>query len=947
MSVTTPKNPIRAVAEQGQSIWYDYIQRSMIWTGRLHHMAVEDGLKGVTSNPAIFEKAIGGSRDYAPALAAAVRSGLDAAGIFEAIAIQDIQLACDALRPVFEETNGRDGYVSLEVSPYLAHDTQGTVAEARRLWAAVGRDNVMIKVPATQEGLPAIETLISEGLNVNVTLLFAVSMYEQVFDAYQRGLQARSNRGLPLDHVASVASFFVSRIDTMIDAELEARIKTASEPEKKALEPLLGQAAICNAKIAYESYQARISKPGWKALAAQGARTQRLLWASTSTKSPRYRDVIYVEALIGPDTVNTVPEATYDAFKDHGRAEATLRTGLDEAKQKLAALEAAGVSLDRVTSHLLVDGVQKFADAFDQLLGTVERGRRALLGAQVAPMQLFGPDLAPSLEAWRKQGLGRRLWAKDARIFGRKDAHDPSVSGFMGWLDALEKASELRPALGRFQAWLRAEGIEHVVLMGMGGSSLAPDVFARVLPPVPGAPRLHVLDSTVPSQIARLEGSITLDKTVFVVSSKSGSTAEPNAFLAYFYDKLKDGRRFVAITDPGSSLEEVARTRGFRMVIHGVPEIGGRFSALSAFGLIAVAALGHDVDDFLRIAGRMMASCRASVPPAENPGLQLGLWLAENTKAGRDKLTLLASPKLEPLGAWLEQLVAESTGKEGQGVLPIDREPTPAEYGEDRMFAGFVWGSDPGADALRAELARLSAAGVPVARFELAEEAQLIQEMVRFQVATAVVGASLGINPFDQPNVEDSKRYTRSMLESYSKTQTLPSPEGERPLFESAAVVALSDAAGHSALSGRGSLGELIRAHVGRAGPGDYVAINAFVDMSAENDRQLQRIRRDLGRLGAFATTLGYGPRFLHSTGQLHKGDGNRGLFIEITQDDPKDLAIPGQNYGFSVLQRAQAYGDFSALAAGGRRVLRLHLRDPQTGLASIASALGASASTG
>lgn len=940
MSQSHAQNPILAVAEEGQSIWYDYIQRSMIWTGRLHRMAAEDGLKGVTSNPAIFEKAIGKSRDYAPALAALVRDGLDAGGLFEAIAIQDIQMACDALRPVFEQTKGRDGYVSLEVSPYLAHDTQATVSEARRLWAAVGRENVMIKVPATHEGIPAIETLIADGLNVNVTLLFAVSMYERVFDAYQRGLESRAARGLPVDHVASVASFFVSRIDTVIDGELEARMQTASEADKKALEALLGQAAICNAKVAYESYQRRIQRPGWKALAAQGAQTQRLLWASTSTKSPRYRDVLYVEALIGPDTVNTVPEATYDAFKDHGRAAPTLLEGVDQAKHTLAALEGAGVSLERVTAHLLVDGVQKFADAFDQLLGTVERRRRALLGAEVSSMTLGGPALGPRQETWRTQGLGRRLWAKDARLYGRQDAHEPAVSGFMGWLDALDRLPEVMPALRRFQGWLRAEGVEHVVLMGMGGSSLAPDVFARVLPKVPGAPVLHVLDSTVPSQIERLERSLRLDKTVFVVSSKSGSTAEPNAFLAYFFDKQKDGARFVAVTDPGSSLEEVARQRGFKMVLHGVPEIGGRFSALSAFGMIAAAALGQDLDQLVRVARRMMASCHASVPPDENPGIQLGLWLGENAKAGRDKLTLLTSPALEPLGAWLEQLVAESTGKEGKGILPVDREPPRAEYGGDRCFAAFVLAQDPGRAALVAQLDRLAAAGHPVARFELAEEAQILQEMVRFQIATAVAGAELGINPFDQPNVEDSKRYTRALLEDFARTQTLPAPAGEAPVFEGSGVVALSDPAGQGALAGKPSLGELLRAHVARARPGDYLGLNAFVDMSPENDRRLQAIRAALGGWGSFATTLGYGPRFLHSTGQLHKGDGNHGVFIEITQDDPKELPIPGQRYGFSVLQRAQAYGDFSALSAGGRRILRLHLRDASQGLAAIEAAV-------
>jgi transaldolase/glucose-6-phosphate isomerase len=315
--------------------------------------------------------------------------------------------------------------------------------------------------------------------------------------------------------------------------------------------------------------------------------------------------------------------------------------------------------------------------------------------------------------------------------------------------------------------------------------------------------------------------------------------------------------------------------------------------------------------------------------------------MAQAAAKGRDKLTLRFSPRLEALGAWLEQLIAESTGKKGQGILPVDREPRRDDYAPDRAFAGFLLASDPQRAALAAELDQLAASGHPVARFELGNELQLVQEMVRFQIATAVAGAQLGINPFDQPNVEDSKRYTKAMLEGFEKTKNLPSPEAERLVFEAGGIVALVDPAGSSGLENKGSIEALLRAHVARAKPGEYLAINAFVDMSEDNDRVLQEIREALGRLGPFATTLGYGPRFLHSTGQLHKGDANRGVFVEITQDDPKDLAIPGASYGFSVLQRAQAYGDFSALVAAGRRVLRLHLKDTKSGLASISSALG------
>ena len=362
-------NPLKALLEFGQSPWMDYIRRDLLTSGGLKKMIQEDGLMGMTSNPTIFEKAITGSKDYADILESPEAKELDAKGVYEKIAMRDVQDAADIFKGVYQQTKRRDGYVSLEVAPTLANDTQGTLEEARRLWKTVGRENVMIKVPGTREGLPAIRQLLEEGININITLLFAQSVYEEVAEAFLAALEARVKKGQDISHIASVASFFVSRIDSLIDGQIDAKLKTETDPSKRSLlTSLQGKVAIANAKLTYRKYQEIYGGARWKALAAKGAQTQRLLWASTSTKNPKYRDVMYVEELIGADTVDTIPPATFDAFRDHGRVRASLTENVDEAAKVMASLEKAGISMKEVTDKLVVDGVRLFADAFRQLL---------------------------------------------------------------------------------------------------------------------------------------------------------------------------------------------------------------------------------------------------------------------------------------------------------------------------------------------------------------------------------------------------------------------------------------------------------------------------------------------------------------------------------------------------------------------------------------------------
>jgi transaldolase / glucose-6-phosphate isomerase len=939
-------NPLRTLNEFGQSVWLDFVSRELLKTGQLTHLIAEDGLRGVTSNPSIFEKAIGHGDDYDELIAAAQQNGdLDPGALFEELAVHDIREGADALRPVYHQTQGRDGFISLEVSPYLAMKTHETIEEARRLWREVGRENLMIKVPGTKAGLPAIRTLIGEGINVNVTLLFSQEVYADVADAYISGLEALARKGGDPHRVASVASFFVSRIDTLVDEALDKRIAAAADPaEKTRLERLKGKVAIANAKLAYQLYHKIYGDERWQRLAQQGAQSQRLLWASTGTKNKAYSDVLYVDELIGADTVNTIPPATMDAYRDHGRPRASLEEDIESATAVMAALPGAGISIEAVTAKLVEDGVRQFADAADQLYAAVQKKRRAVLGPKLDAMSCKLPapldkEVQDTLEDWRREGKVRRLWAGDASLWTETDE-----AKWTGWLTVVDQQLGAVAELQDFAADVRRSGFRDVLLLGMGGSSLGPEVFAVTLGAKPGFPALHVLDSTDPAQIRHFESLIDPAHTLFIVSSKSGSTLEPNIFKQYFFERAKGAvgaaeapKRFVAITDPGSSLEKSARTEGFRHIFHGLPSIGGRYSVLSNFGMVPAAAMGVDPRAFLESTAEMVRSCAPSAPPVENPGVILGAVLGVCQRHGRDKATIIASRGIADFGAWLEQLLAESTGKLGKGIVPFDAEPlgAPAVYGNDRVFAYLRLAADQGAEQERA-VAALEAAGHPVVRIVVSDPMQLGQEFFRWEMATAVAGSIIGINPFDQPDVEASKVKTRDLTTAYEKTGSLPA---EKPFYDAAGFKLFADSKNEAELAPAAtSLTSALKAHFGRIGAGDYAALLTYIERNPAHIETLQRWRGMIRDRTKAATCLGFGPRFLHSTGQAYKGGPNSGVFLQITCDDPADLPVPGQKYTFGVVKAAQARGDFEVLAERGRRALRVHI---EGGLDAGLDALG------
>jgi transaldolase/glucose-6-phosphate isomerase len=933
--------PLLELQGAGQSAWVDNIRRGLLETGEFRRM-VREGITGVTSNPTILEKAVSGSTDYEEAMQRLARQELSPREIAIRLWIHDIREASDQLRPIYDLTERLDGYASIEVDAELAMNTEGTIEEGRRLWREVDRPNVMIKVPATPAGIPAIRQLIAEGINVNITLLFSQQRYEEVMEAYLAGLEERAATGRPVDHVASVASFFVSRVDSAVDKQLEAKLQAATdERERAALQGLLGQAAIANAKLAYQRFLQRFGDARWQRLAAAGAMVQRPLWASTSTKNPAYRDVLYVEELIGPNTINTMPPATIEAFKEHGYVRRSVDEDVAAAQAALDGLARHGVDLDAVTEQLQDEGVAAFAQSFDQLLAAIADKRAvALKGAErrvAAHLGALSDDVERATRSLAEADAVHRIWAHDATLWGQDALAERNITNRLGWLTVVETMQERVESLRAFADEVRAAGFRRAVLLGMGGSSLAPDVLRQTFGAARGYLDLDVLDTTDPATLAHLERSLDLDRTLFIVASKSGTTLETLSHLAYFWAKTNGrGDQFVALTDGGTPLEALAGERGFRRVFVNPADIGGRYSALSYFGLVPGALLGLDLTALLDRAARMAEACRPTgdgVGASGGPGLQLGAILGAAALAGRDKLTLVLPDAIASFGDWVEQLVAESTGKQGKGIVPVVGEPlgAPTVYGNDRLFVALTLEGEAPNEALTA----LQQAGQPVVTIPLRDTLDLGGEFFRWEFATAVAGVALGINPFDEPNVQESKDNTKRVLEEFQRLGRLPEPESAA---RSNGLAVLGDAEAQS-------VEDALASFLDAARPGDYLALQAYLPYGDAVRAALQDLRVGLRDRLHVATTLGFGPRYLHSTGQLHKGGPQTGLFLQFIADDPGDLPIPGQPYTFGILIRAQALGDLQALQARKRPVrgIRLH-GDLEAGLRHLAAALDASA---
>ena len=895
---------------QGQSIWLDNIRRELITSGELAELR-DAGVTGITSNPTIFQKAVTGSTDYDQGLVELVRARRKPEQILWQLMVEDLQAAADVFRPVYDRTGGDDGYVSIEVSPVVAHSTAKTVAIARELWGRVDRPNLMVKIPATLDGLPAIRQMIGEGVNINVTLIFSTDRYAQVVEAFLSGLELLRAQGGDLSRVASVASFFVSRVDTNVDRLLQERIGASrDEGERARLDALMGRAGIANSKMAYERFKILHSGERWDRLAQAGARVQRCLWASTSTKDPRYPDTMYVEELIGPDTVDTLPPATLAAIRDHGEVRRSLDADVEGARRTLTLLSAAGIDMHDVTSQLEREGVDSFTRSFEDLLQALTEAA-AEVAAGRGPRQWHSLGRAQravdaEISGLRRDRLPERIWKRDSSLWSTDAGKTAAIRDRLGWLSV---AGEMLARRDEFRRLARdGRRLADVVLLGMGGSSLAPDVLRNTFRPAPGSPRLRVVDTTDPASIEAVRRRLDLERTLFLVSSKSGTTTETRSQFEYFWaeveaaDPRHPGRRFAAITDPQSELASLAAEHEFRWTFLNPPDIGGRYSALSYFGLVPGALIGVDVRGLLERAVEMARRCGPEVAIEKNPGVWLGAVMGALAAGGQDKLTLVMSPRLAALGYWVEQLIAESTGKEGRGILPVEGEPLgdPERYGDDRLFVHTRLDGERTSAAVTA----LERAGRPVVTITLRDLLDVGGEFFRWEMAVAVAGSILGIDAFDQPNVQESKDNTLAVLEEAGARGGLPE----------VATTPVGQAEGP------------LRDLLGRLDAGAYLAVMAYTARSTASERALDGIRGAVRDQRGVATTAGYGPRFLHSTGQFHKGGPPRGVFLQVVDRDRHEVPIPGRSYGFSLLKQAQAIGDYRSLEARGRPVLRVDI---------------------
>ncbi len=916
-----PVNPLLELQRIGQSPWHDNIHRGLLHDGALARMARDGDVTGLTSNPTIFDQAIAEGSAYDEALAALAAAGRSPEGIVDTLVIDDIRAAADVFLPVFQRTRRADGYVSIEVAPALAHDTAGTIREARRLWRAVNRPNLMVKIPGTPEGIPAIAECIASGINVNVTLIFSLRRYREVMDAYLGGLTQRLEAGMRVDRIASVASFFVSRIDTAVDRLLEERIGAASGERRARLERLRGKAAIAQAKLAYVAFRETFANGLFGLLAREGARPQRPLWASTSTKNPAYPDVYYVEALIGPDTVNTMPPATLAAYRDHGHPEDRIGQALDRARSVLSQLAQDGIDMEAVTQRLETEGVAAFARSWENLLDTVARRREAMRLAARTTARL-GPaarGVARAVAGLAAERVGDRLWAEDPALWKRQGIPG---SGSFAWLEVPEATAPAVTAITAFAQDVRAAGLSQVLVCAVGADAMPADVLRRCVGVARGWLDLRVLDPGDPGAVLAAATRGDPARTLYLlVSSTPSLPATLDASFRLLWTRAREvlgdgaGAHFAAVSSPGGALESLAVEHGFRRTFRTPADLGGRWAALSPVGLVPAALLGTDLGRLLDRARRMATACSAVVPPRQNPGLWLGATLGALALSGRDKLTLVLPDRLASVGSWVEQLVAGATGKDGRGLVPVVGEAlgTPALYGKDRLFVHLRLGArqDRAAGAL-------APAGHPVVTLTLNDAYDLGAEFVRWEIAAAVAARLLDVHPFAEPEGVELEAAARRAVSA------APDDSPTVPLAPSAPDFVAR-------------LGTRLAAARGRR----WVALTAYVSRTPRRERLLADIRSAIRKRFGVATTLAFGSGALRTTGQLHAGGPPTLIALDITADEPIDAPVPGTARGLAALQIAEAAARAQVLVAHRRPVVRVHLgRQVEAGLTATLLAL-------
>ena len=925
-------SPFRRLREDGASVWLRHPTRRLLRSDWLGRLISEGAVGGIESDLRLTRSALSHAADASELLAVLSGVGSPQEAI-EALLAAEGRLAAERLSPVFDQTGGFDGYVSIDVPTPLTDDAEAMTGAVHRLVGAIDRPNVMVKIPPTESGHAVVEAMTSEGYHVHVSPIFSLASYRRATEAYVEGLQRFLVAGGNREPVAAAASLQLAPLDIAVDERLRDQVR-ASGGDTSRLESLSGSAAIAIAKLVHS---VRVELLDAMAEDLPHRWPQRLVWSHAVRKDPRFSTRRYLDNLIGPGTAASLPLANFLAQRSEIAASEALERDVDEAREILDDLEDAGIEMTALVAELEREAVWRKASDCDALLDRVgelaDRGQPERRDDGVTERRYGRAPEPDSVE---------RIWEKDPSLWATHETDHELIRNRLGWLDLVEPMLDEHRSAIRFAEEIEASDVERTLLLGTGGSVLCADVCRRIF----GAERLIVLDSTVPAAVSAVAGRVDPARTLVLVSSKSGVTIEARALADFFFARAtpileNPGDRFVALTDPGTPLEQLAHDRGFRRLWLTPPDVGGRFSALSFFGIVPMALMDLDTAAVLRSAQEMVLRCSPGGQSLQTPGARLGIALVEAFESGRDKLTVLTSDRTAPFGDWIEQLVAESTGKTGKGIVPVVSEPIGAadRYGPDRFFASVRLADEPAA-ALEELSEELEAAGHPVFPIVLDELEDLGGEFFRWELAVAIAAAEMGVNPFDEPDVRESKDRADAILDRLARGEPLDEPP---PLAMGRPWALFADLDRDSALGSRllgDSLADWLTAHLGRAEPPDYVCIQAFLEPRPGIATALQEARAHMRDNLGVATTLGWGPRFLHSTGQLHKGGPESGLFLQITEENADDIDCPGYGYSFGELARAQALGDFDALLSRGRRVVRLHLSNPDTGVAALLAAV-------
>ncbi len=933
MSINNSMEIHKKLKEVSQSLWLDSISRDMILNNTLSSFIEKYQITGLTSNPTIFENAILNSSSYDNSIKMASKKFKTEDDIAYSIMIEDIQRACDLLKKTYETTNGDDGYVSIEIPPTI-NEKSKMVECAEKIYEMVSRPNLMIKIPATQQGIEAEEELIKKGINVNMTLIFSPHIYTKVADAYISAMKWRVENKVE-GNVFSVASFFVSRIDSEVSKELDKIISNTDDIDRKnEILMFKGKAAVALSLITYEIYRNKFYTQSFEELRKAGIKPQKLLWASTSTKDPSMRDTLYVDELFLPNTINTIPTNTLFAFFDHGRINLEdIETRINQAKEIYQKIEKNGIIWQAIFENLLYDGMDRFVKSYNKILDAI-RKKIKKTDSLLPSLQLYNLEIEQTINQIKNKQFIKRLFLKDPTLWKKDSKSAQQIKKSLGWLDIASVMKKNINNITTLRDEVIKEGFRYAVLLGMGGSSLGSEVISSIFGEHKKI-KLYILDSTNPQWIARISSKIKIEKTLFIVSSKSGTTLETLTQFKYFYSLLKKrlkkpGRNFIAITDSSTPLQEIAKKYSFRKIFINPSDIGGRFSVFSYFGLLPASFTACNIERLIEKAEEAQNELTNNETP---PAIVLGCFMGKAFLSGRDKLTLIVPKKFERFGLWVEQLIAESTGKEGKGIVPIvDTELlNPQSYSNDRFFV-IISCRNFYEYENEEKINNIIKNGHPVLRVYLNDRYDVATEFYRWEVATAVAGHIMEINPFDQPDVQFTKDFTKKVLQT--KTIKLKPSLKTKDIEIYTANITINEE--------KDLLWQILK-NISENG---YFSLCAYIDENNKNDTMMKRIKKLLTENIGITSLCVYGPRYLHSIGQLFKGGKNNGIFLILTHKSKKDIKILGEDSSFDKICTAQAIGDFLAMKEKGRMCVMVHTRkEPAHILKKIISELESYAS--